>query len=335
MSKNFLIIQETPGHGEVIGGFLEAFDLFNTNTNVPITVYLLCGNSYDIFSLYEELGFQFIAFDRTNSEHVNHVVDLVRRGIFDLIIFNSSPDWNCTAFTPSILERAGCEVAVLHHSNLKQELSHNYIKLGTSNLLEPVTDFVFTPYYNVYDRLQYYRTSVDVNIDLGLLGTHYPSALVSRDIEKINKVASIFDDRESNHFWWFVAHKSDALIEAFGDKDFFLPGMSHLEIYKMIINKCFFWGTFYNKNTRYERDGMTGVIPFAVNASMPVLGNASFLNIYGFSSEYVDLISSFDNDVNLLFDLTKSDYESLQLEVSKVRELNLKANENLIRKFVT
>ncbi len=322
--KSVLIIQEGGGHGEVLGGFMDALSVISRQKSIDISISVLCGNSYGIFALYDELGYEFIAYDRENPAHIERIRGLILDKSFDLIIFNSSPIWEKTTFNSAALESSGAEILVLHHSNLRNELSHPFFKLGTSVLLDPVVDQVFTPYYEVDVRLSHYRKQSDISRCLAFLGTHYPAALTMRDSERLQKLFEKFEssafETDSFAINWFVAHLSDGLKELFGSSRVFRVGLSHLDIYKEVLSRSCFWGTCYKKNTRYERDGMTGTVPFALNGGMPVIGSSSFLSIYRFPDSYVDFCSRLDADMMSVKDVADVEYQYLVQEAIKVRD---------------
>ncbi len=331
--KNILIVQEGGGHGEVLGGFFEVFKRLNPESREGFTITVLCGNSYSIFDLYKELDFSFVAYNREDGEHIRKVKSKLSDKRFDLLIFNSAPNWRDTEFDVEYLKSIGIPVFVMHHSNLKIELDHPFVKLGTCSLLKAVTDRVFTPYYSV-DQLYSCADALDggaESIVVALLGTHYPAALVMRDSDRIRGIMNFSEQSDRCEFTWYVAHYSKALRDLFDDKSAFSVGLNHLQIYDDLKNKAPLFGTYYKNKTRYERDGMTGTIPFAVNAGFPVIGSDSFLAIYGFSERYRKVASELDRDPEKLVSLNRDIYTQLVAETLRLRDGQIDRNLNTLR----
>ena len=339
--KNVLLLQEGGGHGEVLGGFLEPL-CHIANDDVEVCIYVLSGDSYGIFSLYDQLGYEFIAFDRTDSDHLFKIYQLVRDDYYDLIIFNSAPDWENTLFKSDMLERLRAEIFVLHHSNIRHELRHPFIKLGTSSLLSKVVDSVFTPYYDATTLVSNFKENCtdERRRVFGLLGGHYPAALCMRDESKVlSLISDIMESPKSRELLltvnWYVAHYSQALKEKFGKySSIFKEGYSHLDIYQNVACDMVFWATYFKDNTRYERDGMTGTLPFALNGGMPVLGTSNFLEIYGFTEKYINACVAINDNPRSISDLTNHDYSLIRGMALDTRNNQINRNRSLLKRHI-
>lgn len=298
------LVQEQPGHGECLGSFLQY-------SKDDWQIDLCSGNSYGIFTMYENLGYSF------NVIEIDDIIKKIYSNYYDLIIFNSCPLWEASKFSKNKLEKLKSKICVLHHSGLScwKDFEHDFVKLGTNNLMDWYTHYVYTPYFDVSEHYNLHNNESG-ETSFYFVGTHYKAGLANRDVPKIQDFFNYCEFAENINYSWFVVQYTDVLREAFANKNAFIEDKSHAELYTLISqNKTkIVFATMYLPSCRYMSDAMTGTIPFALNAGYPVTGSPKFLKNYEFSQQYIDICADLDANPTNADSLSNENYAKLRNE---------------------
>jgi hypothetical protein len=271
-----LLSQERPGHTETLGSFISILNEFG------IDVDICAPNAYSYLTVYSKLGLQF---RRVGKEEV---LDNVASRAYGVVVFNSAHLLLSEEYGPfsiKLLREVTAtdinprHVVRLHHMRMSATRLKGFSEIATTNLLARFIDRVHTPYF----AFPGHTPAPAADISVCLLGGTSPSAIEHRNLDKLEELLTIIEgDKLPLSVRWYcsdIPPHVKSRFSRFRNLRFRLK-LNALQIVEEMNTVKPVFATFFKPKSRYHKSSLTGVVPFAIGASAPVLMDAELAEIY-------------------------------------------------------